>query len=212
MSSSVKQELAAGYTRKHRSIDIASIILFFASEAWLWLHLEPTLVHHPLLAVVGLLLGYVLADFVSGLVHWLGDTWGTIQTPFFGKSFIRPFREHHVDQTAITRHDFIETNGENCLASLFILIPANLLVPATWGSISLFLYTVFFSTSLSIFGTNQFHKWAHLPHPPRFIAWLQRKRLILSPAHHAIHHRYPFASYYCITVGWLNPLLTRIGF
>jgi ubiquitin-conjugating enzyme E2 variant len=60
--------------------------------------------------------------------------------------------------------------------------------------------------------TSQIHKWAHDPRPPRLARWLQRAGLILSPARHSRHHRFPFAGHYCITTGWCNPLLERLGF
>ena len=48
--------------------------------------------------------------------------------------------------------------------------------------------------------------------PPSLAAWLQRCGLILSKEHHDIHHASPYDTYYCITVGFWNPLLDRIQF
>jgi len=176
----------------------------------------------PLLAVPGskaalavaALLGYLLADLVSGLVHWAGDTWFREDTPLIGRGFIHPFREHHRDPLAITRHGFLEVNGSNCLALLPLLLPTFALgapggpgepPPAALFQAAALLF------SLATFATNQFHKWAHQPGPlPAPVRWLQRSSLILSPEHHGAHHRAPHRQAYCVTVGWMNPLLDRL--
>lgn len=165
-------------------------------------------------AALSIVLGYLLADFMSGLVHFLGDSFGTVRTPILGPTFIFPFREHHVDPKDITRHGFIETNGHNCLVSLPVMMAMHHCVSAYAGTstrLSIAFTTGFFLI-LGVFATNQFHKWAHMEHPPLFVAVLQKYRLILSPKHHQVHHTSPFERYYCITTGWLNMLLEKTSF
>lgn len=209
-----KASLAHGYTHTSRLVDAASILLFFVLETLLVWKVWPFARQHILLTTILSIAGYIAADFLSGFVHWLGDTWGHVTTPVFGRYFIRPFREHHVDQTAITRHDFVQTNGANCMATNIVLLPTLLILsgPLTSWSASFLIFV--FALTLGIFGTNQFHKWAHLPTTlrPRIIRWFQSAKLILGPAHHSVHHVAPYATYYCITVGWLNPILSKIKF
>ena len=48
--------------------------------------------------------------------------------------------------------------------------------------------------------------------PPAFVGWAQGRSLILSKEHHDFHHESPYDTYYCITVGFWNPLLDRTRF
>lgn len=157
-------------------------------------------------------LGLLAADLASGVVHWACDTWGSLDTPLLGRAFLRPFREHHVDQQAITRHDFVETNGNNCLVALPVLGLALLPPLGRDAPAGTFLAAFLLSLGVATMATNQIHKWAHQDAPPRLVAWLQRARLLLPPARHAVHHRPPYTADYCITLGWLNAPLRAIGF
>lgn len=204
------RELAQGYSPAIRAMEIVAIVSFVSLEAALVYRLWGNPHLGPWLVLSAVLLGYLAADFASGLVHWMGDTWGSTDMPVLGKAFIRPFREHHVDEKAITRHDFVETNGNNCLVSLPVAALALALPHSSpgWVFTSAFLGAMIFW----VMATNQFHKWSHMDEPPALVGFLQRIHLILPPEHHRVHHTAPYNKYYCITVGWLNWPLNAIGF
>ncbi|XP_055295727.1 plasmanylethanolamine desaturase isoform X2 [Sitodiplosis mosellana] len=160
--------------------------------------------------------GIITADFGSGLVHWAADTWGSVELPIVGKAFLRPFREHHIDPTSITRHDFIETNGDNFMVALPILaaVAFNFLTKSPADiqdhypiSAYLFLCSIFVAM------TNQIHKWSHTYFGlPRWVLFLQDNHIILPRRHHRIHHVAPHETYFCITTGWLNWPLEKLRF
>jgi hypothetical protein len=203
------------YSTSHRYLEIGGIVGLFALLAYVALRLVQGVSTLGQAGVVlGLVVvGYFLTDFISGFVHWAGDTLGSETMPLIGPTFVKPFRFHHVDQKDIARHDFIETNGNNCIVSVLLMLHVVYLMPRTPG---FFFYygALMFSISVFTLGTNQFHKWAHTD-PTKlspFVRGLQRAGLILSPNHHTAHHTAPFETYYCITHGMLNPLLARTHF
>jgi len=206
----------AGTPKWFRAIEVGSILTFWSLVGAVIWKVKPHFHDSPWLVLSGFLTGFIMADWVSGLVHWLADTWGSVEMPVIGKSLLRPFREHHVDQKAMTHHDYIETNGSNCMISVpwalgAFLIPINA-GPYHWFS----LFNVVWITSMIfwVMMTNQFHKWAHMDdgRAPKIVTALQKMHLILPPAHHHLHHTAPFDKYYCITTGWLNWPLTKLGF
>jgi ubiquitin-conjugating enzyme E2 variant len=204
------------FPSRYRALEVASCgaysyaAFLLAQEVYLGAWAEPMVL---LILPVAALVAFLTADLMSGVVHWAADTYGTRRTPFFGPKFIAPFREHHVDPMAITRHDFVEANGDNCFCALTVIVPTYLFVPARaepWGVVA-GLYVLL--VSLSVVLTSMAHGWAHAgKDAPRPIRWLQRMGLLISAEHHALHHVSPHKTHYCITTGWLNPVLDRTRF
>ena len=155
-------------------------------------------------------LGLASADLVSGVAHWIGDRFFREETPVLGPALIHPFREHHRDPMAITSHDFLELHGNSCPPGIVALGVALLApVPASLAALALQSWLLFLAT-LSM-ATNQIHVWAHADRVHPAVRRLQGHGLILSPERHAAHHEGDFSTHYCITTGWWNPLLDRLG-
>lgn len=141
------------------------------------------------------------SDVLSGVVHWAFDRYGDESTPLVGPNLVRTFREHHTDPLGITRHSFVEANGGPAFGAC-VVFALGLAVPP-WAGAALFWFGAF---GLS---TNVVHAWAH-GDAPGVIRWLQRAGVLLSPAHHALHHAAPHDRAYCITTGWANPALDAV--
>ncbi len=59
----------------------------------------------------------------------------------------------------------------------------------------------------------QIHKWSHTYFGlPRYITIFQDLHIILPRKHHRIHHVAPHETFFCITTGWLNYPMEKVGF
>jgi ubiquitin-conjugating enzyme E2 variant len=163
-------------------------------------------------AAIGLLIGYLGADLLSGSVHWFCDTFFDEDTPLIGRTVIWPFRDHHRHPSAIAQYRLLEQDG----TSYFILIPPLWMAwrsgaPDANSAIAVLADAALCGFAFGAFCTNVFHKWAHSACVPVWGRWLQHYRLILSPGAHDVHHR-AYTGGYCVTSGWLNTVLDAVDF
>jgi plasmanylethanolamine desaturase len=184
--------VAYRYAREHRHLEIAALAGCAVLLAALGIDVARRFEARCLIA---LLLGVAAADLVSGIFHFLADRFGSLETPF-----VRSFREHHDQPDAITRHDFIETNGDT---AIFVCSGLPLMILC---SHSVFWRALLLALGMASVCTSQIHKWAHARAVPAWVRLLQRSGVIQSPRRHARHHGGAHDRAYCITTGWLNPI------
>lgn len=165
-----------------------------------------------LVLLLALPLGLLGADLTSGLVHWACDTFFDEDTPVIGRALIEPFRQHHRDPLEMTRKGFLRVSRANLFIMSFGLAVTWWREDGLTGDChSLLAHAGWFWYACAVSVTNQLHMWAHAERVPRPVHRLQALHLVVSPSHHVRHHRLPFRRAYCVTTGWLNPLLDTFG-
>lgn len=143
---------------------------------------------------------WLVVDLLSGIVHWLEDTYGSPDTPILGKYVIAPNIDHHFHPRAFLASSLWERNhvlwpGLVALAAIMwlndALSPFGLSLLA-WGSIS-----------------GEAHVWAHRSEREngRIITGLQYLRILQTRHHHAKHHTDPKRQGFCALTNALNPIL-----
>jgi ubiquitin-conjugating enzyme E2 variant len=155
-------------------------------------------------ALVELLACLLVADFLSGLLHWAEDTWlAPGGWAWLDRYVTADNIEHHRRPGSIRGGTYWGTNRvslvvASCIAAL--LASAQIHV---WQ-----VYAILFFAAHA----NHVHMWAHSADRPRVVRWLQRIGVMQSRGHHGRHHISPYAERFCAMTDYVNPLLDRSGF
>ena len=150
----------------------------------------------------------LLADFVSGAVHWAEDAYARY----------KPRRRVPLINTIALDNDLHHRRPRDFLvrnwwqSSWDLALIGSVLLLAAWAighlSCALLVFVV-----LTV-NANQMHKWTHRNprENPWWVTQLQRVYLLQTPRHHARHHSGDKNSHYCVVTNFLNPLLEEVSF
>lgn len=156
------------------------------------------------------LLCVVVADFITGLVHWLEDTYGVPSWPFgLGKHVIEPNILHHENPTAmITMSTILKRNYQTGVPAIIVI--AICVYFWGWANVWPLALILFLAGCLG----NEVHAWNHTPRQklPRWIRFLQDTAIIQTRKQHAIHHQKPYDQYYCTLTNVTNAVLESFKF
>ena len=152
---------------------------------------------------VQILLGLALADFISGALHWLEDSYGKEEWPIIGYYVIEPNIRHHTAPLDMTHGSYLFRNRSVFAITLLV---GGLFWILGWINIVTITALVFGSQA------NEIHGWAHLPthKVPRFVRFIRKSHVFLSARDHWQHHRGDFDTHYCTITDFVNPVIDRL--
>jgi Lipid desaturase domain len=184
----------------------ANIAVILACASYLLRYFAAASLGWPFL-IAAALVGYLLADFASGAVHWALDTWFDERT--LGRA-VAIAREHHTHPHHIHGYGFLEHAALGSALSAIVFgfaASVTALFPVSAASYALMILWLVNAVCM-LFGMS-FHNLAHRPAKSRMMRLAQRLHLVCPPAHHWIHHRNQ-TIHYCVVNGWANAVCDRL--
>lgn len=146
----------------------------------------------------------LIADFLTGLVHWLEDSYCMEDYPIIGELTCKPNLDHHKDPTLMVRMGgIITTNWQSMTASMVVCL--------LFWLFGCFHWSILLTLVLTGFG-NQVHLWNHVSKPNYWVAWLKDSGLIQTSKMHSQHHIPPYKKCYCVLINFNNSWMDRVGF
>lgn len=148
-----------------------------------------------------IIIGWIAADFISGVFHWFEDRYAQEDWPLIGEYIAKPNNLHHADPSAFLNQGYWSRNSTTIVPAMIGLLVALSLNAPLWVIVSM----------LGVSQANEIHAWAH-GRCNRVIRAIQKTGVIQSPRSHAEHHKEPHDVGYCVMTEWLNPVLDGIRF
>lgn len=146
----------------------------------------------------------LLADFITGIFHWLEDSYGNEDFPVIGKNVTQPNLLHHRKPREFLKNSWLRSADVPLVLAAFF-------ISGLWALGWLNWQTVF--VTFILINANEIHKWTHQSRKekPKLAHWLHRFKLVQSAKGHAKHHSGNMNTHYCTVTDYLNPLLEKIN-
>lgn len=150
--------------------------------------------------IIQIFIGIIIADLISGLIHWLEDEYGNADWPIVGSIF-EANQNHHTRPLDFLKNTFIQRNLVTFCIAAFIYI-----LTLIFFGFHLYLLVAFLVGSMS----NEIHAYTHRKDNPKWVLFLQKYGIMCSPISHAAHHRNNKQNYFAVT-SWLNWLFEKFN-
>jgi len=160
--------------------------------------------------ILQIIIGFLLADFISGIFHWSQDTYLHYCTniPFLS-SVAKDNELHHYFPRSLIVYSYLEHMYITLLLTIIVIS-----IIFIYNKKFLFQYKYLFIT-LAFFSTtaNIVHRYAHMRECENYkvVTLLQKTGILCSHNHHSIHHEKSDEKY-CVVSEYNNYILDNLYF